>query len=85
MLVISPWTKTNYVDHTPVEQASILKFIEDNWLTGRIGDSSFDQRAGKINGMFSFTHPNGKQVLLNPDGSVLSIKVQCSKFGLTHC
>jgi len=23
----------------------VLKFIEDNWFTGRIGDSSFDTRA----------------------------------------
>ena len=27
------------------DQTSILKFIEDNWGTGRIGDASFDARA----------------------------------------
>ena len=30
---------------TPTEQASILRFIEDNWKAGRIGDSSFDTRS----------------------------------------
>ncbi|HEY1502693.1 MAG TPA: alkaline phosphatase family protein [Stellaceae bacterium] len=30
-LVISPWAKTNYVDHTLVDQTSVLRFIEENW------------------------------------------------------
>src|SRR5664279_5559977 len=40
LLVISPYAKTNFVDHTPTEQGSILAFIEDNWKTGRHGDGS---------------------------------------------
>ena len=51
----------------------MLKFIENNWSTGRIGDGSFDQRAGSLAGMFDFTQSNNKRVLLNPDGSVKSI------------
>ena len=31
MLVVSPWAKMNYVDHQITDQASILRFIEDNW------------------------------------------------------
>ncbi len=85
MLVLSPWSKANYVDHKPTEQASITKFIEDNWLTGRIGGSSFDQRAGSLNGMFSFAHPNGKQVVLAADGSVKSIRYLCGRFNLPRC
>ncbi|MEU6553434.1 alkaline phosphatase family protein [Streptomyces sp. NPDC046915] len=74
LLVISPYSKVNSVDHTATEQASIPKFIEDNWHTGRIGDASFDQRSGTLTHMFDFRHPNDKQVLLNPDGSVKSVQ-----------
>ncbi|MFD8306460.1 phospholipase C [Streptomyces sp. NPDC059690] len=74
LLVISPYSKVNSVDHTATEQTSITKFIENNWGTGRIGDASFDRRAGSLSGMFDFRHPNGKQVLLNADGSVQSVK-----------
>ncbi len=43
MLVISPWAKQNFVDHTVTDQSSIIHFIEDNWLNGtRIGSGSFD-------------------------------------------
>jgi phospholipase C len=85
LLVLSPWSKTDYVDHKATEQASVLKFIEDNWLTGRIGGTSFDQRAGSLNGMFSFAHPNGKQVQLTAAGSVKSVTYDCRKFNLPHC
>ncbi len=34
-LVISPWARANYVSHAYVSQASIARFIEDNWLHGR--------------------------------------------------
>jgi phospholipase C len=55
-LVISPYAKPNYVDHTLISQASIVRFIEDNWLAGqRIGGGSFDATAGSINGMFNFS------------------------------
>jgi phospholipase C len=69
-LVISPYAKRNTVDHTAIEQASVTKFIEDNWSLGRIGDASFDARAGSVLGMFDFRHPQQRRVLLNDDGSV---------------
>jgi phospholipase C len=59
LLVISPWARANYVDHTLTIQTSILRFIEDNWSLGRIGGGSFDAIANPINGMFNFTNPNG--------------------------
>ncbi len=34
-LVISPWARPNYVDHTLITQSSVLRFIEDNWLGPR--------------------------------------------------
>jgi phospholipase C len=62
-----PYAKTNYVDHPITDQSSILKFIEDNWSTGRIGDNSFDQLAGPINGMFDFgKHGDVSRLILDP-------------------
>ncbi|WP_290056651.1 phospholipase C [Amycolatopsis solani] len=66
LLVISPYSKVNHVDHTLTDQTSVLKFIEDNWFAGRIGDSSFDARAGSMNGMFDFWWPRAKKVTLDP-------------------
>jgi phospholipase C len=55
LLVISPWSRANYVDHTLTDQSSVLRFIEDNWLDGqRIGKGSFDALAGTLNAMFDF-------------------------------
>jgi phospholipase C len=47
-IVISPFAKENYVDHTVTDQSSIVHFIEDNWGLGRIGDFSFDQYSGTL-------------------------------------
>jgi len=55
LLVISPWARSNYVDHSLTDQTSILRFVEDNWLGGaRLGGGSFDSIAGSIDGMFDF-------------------------------
>ncbi len=56
LLVISPLSKKNYVDHTLIDQSSVLRFIEDNWLGGaRIqAGGSFDTIAGTIENMFQF-------------------------------
>jgi phospholipase C len=53
-LVISPFAKKNFIDHTTTDQSSIIRFIEDNWQLGRIGDQSFDAIAGPITNMFDF-------------------------------
>ena len=45
------YARRNFVAHPPSEQASILRFIEDNWSLGRLGDRSFDARAGSIAGL----------------------------------
>jgi hypothetical protein len=55
LLVVSPYAKHNYVDHTLTDQSSILKFVEDNWLAGqRIqAGGSFDTIAGTIQNMLT--------------------------------
>ncbi|MCX4163378.1 MULTISPECIES: phospholipase C [Paraburkholderia] len=55
-LVISPWAKTNYVDHTLIDQASVVRFIEDNWLGGtRLGGGAFDATSGDIRGLLNLS------------------------------
>jgi len=73
LVVISPYAKTNYVDHTETNQASVLRFVEDNWKTGRIGDASFDATAGSIQSMFSFGRAKAPQVVLKANGAVKSV------------
>jgi phospholipase C len=53
-LVVSPYARPNYVDHQLTDQSSILRFIEDNWNLGRIGNGSTDVRAGTLDGFFDF-------------------------------
>src|SRR5438445_7992596 len=54
LLVVSPWARSNFVDHSTTDQASILKFIEDNWQTGRIGNFSLDVKSGSLSNLFAF-------------------------------
>ena len=55
LLVVSPWARQNFVDHTVTDQTSIIRFVEDNWLGGqRIGHGSFDGIASSIVQMFDF-------------------------------
>ncbi|MDE3027529.1 MAG: alkaline phosphatase family protein [Paracoccaceae bacterium] len=66
-LVVSPYARVNTVDHTVTDQSSVMKFIEDNWLGGaRLGQGSFDAKAGSINGMFDFTKPQAAKLMLDP-------------------
>jgi phospholipase C len=65
-LVISPYAKRNFVDHTLTDQSSIIRFIEHNWGLPQIGDQSFDERAGTIENLFDFSHKRPGRVFLDP-------------------
>jgi phospholipase C len=73
LLIISPWARHNFVDHTITDQSSILRFIEDNWLGGqRIGQGSFDTIANPINAMFEFERAeNSERFLLDPSSGTV--------------
>jgi phospholipase C len=61
LIVISPYAKTNYVSHTYTTQASVVRFIEDNWLHGqRLGGGSFDEKAGSIMDLFDFDRDHSR-------------------------
>ena len=67
LLVVSPYAKSNFVDHSTTDQSSITRFIEDNWLGGQRITGSFDQIAGTLNNMFDFRNePNRGLYLLDP-------------------
>ena len=76
LMVISPWSKPNFVDHTFTIQTSITRFIEDNWNLGRIGGGSYDASASPITNMFNFSQATPQNVptpiLSTVTGEVLS-------------
>ena len=66
LLVVSPWARQNAVDHSLTNQASVVRFIEDNWGLGRIGGGSFDSRSDGLTGLFEFDHPTADKLVLDP-------------------
>jgi len=68
LLVVSPWANSNFIDDTITDQSSILRFIEDNWNLGRIGNGSTDAIAGTLNNMFNFSEggPHTHRLILDP-------------------
>jgi phospholipase C len=73
MLVVSPYAKQNYIDHSIVDQSSILRFVEDNWDLGRLGGESSDAKAGSIEGMFDFSNSDKRagRLILDPSTGVV--------------
>jgi phospholipase C len=69
-LVISPYTRENYVSSTLMDTTSVVKFIEDNWLHGERISGSFDAVSGSIDGpggLLDFhVRPHYSPVILNP-------------------
>ena len=53
-LVVSPYARSNYVDHRVTDQSSVIRFVEDNWHVSRVGGGSTDAIAGTLNGFFDF-------------------------------
>ncbi|MBV9792431.1 MAG: alkaline phosphatase family protein [Actinobacteria bacterium] len=78
LVVISPYTRTNYVSHNVTDQASVVSFIENNWLHGeRLGGGSYDATSGNLagrGGVLDFsTWPHFQPLILNPStGAVVS-------------
>jgi phospholipase C len=72
-VVVSPYSKANFVDHTVIDQSSVVAFIEDNWGLPRIGNGSFDEFSGSIENMFNFKDNTGEVLILDPyTGEVMS-------------
>jgi len=57
-IVISPWAKHGYVDHTQYEFASLLKMVEDNWNLPRlpnVNDRDALSNIGDMGNAFDFS------------------------------
>jgi phospholipase C len=77
LIVVSPFAKKNFIGHTLIDQTSILRFIEDNWLFGeRVQpNGSFDTIAGSLNNLFDFDRREDeprKLILNETTGAVVS-------------
>ncbi len=71
-IVISPFSKQNYIDSRMTDQSSVIRFIEDNWGLGRIGGDSNDAKAGSLFGFFDFN--SGRQaprLILDPSSGLV--------------
>jgi phospholipase C len=77
MVVISPYTRQNYVSSNLTNTASVVKFIEDNWLGGESIKGSFDKSSGSLyakGGLLDFNvKPHLTPLILDPTtGAVVS-------------
>jgi len=52
LIVISPYAKRGFVDHTLGEFSSVVRFVEDNWGVGRL--TRRDRRARDLHEAFDF-------------------------------
>lgn len=74
LLLISGYSKENFVDSTVTDQSSITRFIEYNWDLGAIGDGSFDAIAGPLTNMLDFAHFHPALLLLDPKSGELKAR-----------
>ncbi len=70
MLLVSPWARSNYIDHAVSDNSSIVRFIEGNWglgnITGSFADLSYNLSAsqpalaplGPLSNLFDFSNPS---------------------------
>ncbi len=67
LLVISPYSRTNFVDGTFTTQTSVVSFIESNWLGGRrIPGGSADAWTGSLGNMLDLAKPTAAPLFLDP-------------------
>jgi len=77
MLVISPYTRDNYISNNLTNTTSVVKFIENNWLHGQRIPGAFDATSGSLDapgGLLDFrVRPHFQPLILNPTtGAVVS-------------
>jgi len=64
-LLVSPYARRGYVDHTTLDFTSALKFIETNWRVPALAER--DRRANTFLGAFDFTRPPRAPTLLGTE------------------
>jgi len=75
MVVISPWTRENYVSKNLTSTTAVVRFIETNWLGGEHIADSYDSVSGNLfgsGGLLDFAiKPHDKPVILNPQNGAV--------------
>jgi len=75
LMIVSPWSKSNFVDNTFTDQSSVVKFIEQNWNLPALGNGAADTSAGSLMSMFDFSNQgdtNGRLFLDPTTGEPVS-------------
>jgi phospholipase C len=77
LMVISPYTRDNYVSNNLTDTTSVVSFIEDNWLNGERISGSYDAISGSLDakgGVLDFhVRPQLTPLILNPTtGAIVS-------------
>ncbi len=62
-LLVSPYARTGYIDHTLLDHTSILKFIEENWNIPPLAQR--DAKANNFTSAFDFSSPPRPPVLIS--------------------
>jgi phospholipase C len=62
MLVISPYTKPGYIDHSYSDHVSVLKFIEANWSLHPLTGRSLDNLPNPVQPNGSYLPSNGAAI-----------------------
>jgi phospholipase C len=70
LLVISKYSRPDFVDNSLTDQSSVVKFIEENWFLPALGNGATDASAGSLDLMFDFNGDRTDRLFLNPDGTV---------------
>ena len=70
MIVVSPYARTNYIDHTYHDHASVLKFIERNWRLAPLSPRSRDNLPNPISTTASPYLPTNKTAAI---GDLMSL------------
>jgi phospholipase C len=75
MLVISPFARSNHVDHNLSDMSSIINMVEYNWRLPAIAGSADQVLAGRnraagvsfdLAGLFRFRGPHARRLILDP-------------------
>lgn len=54
-LLVSPYARRGFVDHTVLDYTAVLRFVEDNWRLAPLAER--DARSPGLASAFDFTHP----------------------------
>ncbi len=80
-LIISPWAKSHYIDHTVYEFGSMLRFAEDNFGLRQLGGR--DLFANNMMNAFNFTQ-TPLEPLIEPADYVAGVSAVPSPITVTH-